>query len=257
MWLENRTLPPRFGVRTSNTSESTNSMFECSRDGSWLSCVHTMLSKMVLRIVSLRDEHKDKTGVVDKVASKVRTRWDCCVGFHVANLRENGRIVTIFRHSRNMLSDPVSYNLDLVHKTCDCGEWQEHGVPCVDAMAYFRSHLKLSLKQILDEHVDRHYTYDHELLLLKNNITPVCMERVSRDGVTLPPTYSNKRRTGRPKKVRLRKRSRRAHEPDKSNISCSRCHQRGHNVRTCLVREALARESGEVNVDNIHELDPE
>jgi hypothetical protein len=65
----------------------------------------------------------------------------------------------------------------------------------------------MSLQQILDEHVDRQYTYEHERLLLKNNIEPVCIELVSRDGVTLPPTPSNKRGTGRPKIQRIRERS--------------------------------------------------
>ena len=193
-------------------------MFEISRHGSWLHSVQTILATMILRIASLRDKYKDKTGVVDKVASKVRTRWDGCVGFKIANLRENGRIVTIFRRLPTMSSDPVSYNIDLVQKRCDCGEWQEHGVPCIDAIAYLRFYQNVSLQQILDEHVDRHYTYEHERLLLKNNIEPVCIELVSRDGVTLPPTSSNKRGTGRPQIKRIRERSVHSHEPHKSNI---------------------------------------
>jgi hypothetical protein len=52
------------------------------------------LSTTVLRIASLRDKHEDKTGIVEKMAAKVRTRWDYFVGFQVANLRENGRIET-------------------------------------------------------------------------------------------------------------------------------------------------------------------
>jgi hypothetical protein len=213
--------------------------------------------QMVLRIASLRDKYKDKTGVVDKVASKVRTRWDGCVGFKIANLRENGRIVTIFRRLPTMSSDPVSYDIDFVQKRRDCGEWQEHGVPCIDAIAYLRLYQNMSLQQILDEHVDRHYTYKHERLLLKNNIEPVCIELVPRDGVTLPPTSSKKRGTGRPQIKRIRERLVHSHEPHKSNIRCSRCHGRGHNVRTCLAREALARQRGEGNVDNVHVLDLE
>jgi hypothetical protein len=73
-WLEDPTLPPMYGVKTSNMSESTNSMFEKSRDGSWLYSLHTMLSKMVERIACLRNVHKGKTGVVDKVAGKVKDR---------------------------------------------------------------------------------------------------------------------------------------------------------------------------------------
>jgi hypothetical protein len=156
-----------------------------------------------------------------------------------------------------MFSEPVSYNFDLVQKRCDCGEWQEHGVPFIDAIAYLRFCQNMSLQQFLDGHVDRHYTYEHERLLLKNNIEPVCIELVSRDCVTLSPTSSNKRGTGRPKIQRIRERSVHSHEPDNRTFRCSRCHGRRHNVRTCLAREALARQRGEVNVDNVHELDLE
>ena len=115
----------------------------------------------------------------------------------------------------------------------------------------------MSLDEILQNHVDRHYTYADETKLLKKNIVPVCIDRISHDGTTLPPKSTDKRRTGRPKKRRIRKRSRWAHEPEKSNIICSRCRQRGHNVRTCLLREELARNgtSDPFDIDNIQELD--
>ena len=48
-------------------------------------------------------------------------------------------------------------------------------------------------------------------------------------------------------KQRIRKRSRWAHEPEKSNIVCSRCHKRGHNVRTCFAREDLVNQGDNEN----------
>ena len=111
---------------------------------------------------------------------------------------------------------------------------------CIHAVAYSRLHRNLLLQQILDDHVDKHHTYEYEAQLLQNNILPVCMQRISPDGITLPPRRSRKRSTGRPKKLRIRKRSRWAHEPEKSNIKCSKCHERGNNVRTCSARQALA-----------------
>jgi len=239
-WLADPTLPQRYGIRTSNMSESSNSMFEKSRDGSWLFTVDTILSKIVLRIASLREAHKGKIGVVDKVASKIRNRWENCIGFEVVNLLESGRQFTVFRNGMSSSENSVSHTIDVVDYTCDCGEWQDQGVPCIHAVAYFRLHRNLLLQQILDEHVDKHHTYEHEAQLFQNNVIPVCMERISPDGITLPPRPSTKRSTGRPKKLRMRKRSRWAHEPEKSNIKCSKCHERGHNVRTCSARQALA-----------------
>ena len=150
-------------------------------------------------------------------------------------------------------SPTIRYKIDVVNKTCDCGEWQDHGVPCIDAIAYFKLHKHMLLQNMLFEEVDWHYTYEHERCLLKNNIVPVCMERLYHDGSTLPPMASTKRTTGRPKKQRIRKRSRWAHDPEKSNIKCSGCHQRGHNIRTCLTRKALAGQGATKN--NTQELD--
>ena len=82
---------------------------------------------------------------------------------------------------------------------------------------------------------------------MRKNIVPVCIESIAQDGNTLPPAPSKRKSTGRPKKQRIRKRSRWAHEPEKSNIVCSRCHKRGHNVRTCLAREDLVNQGDNEN----------
>jgi hypothetical protein len=54
-WLHDKTLSPRYGILTSNMSESSNNMFEESRKGSWLYSVHTMLCKISERIAGLRE----------------------------------------------------------------------------------------------------------------------------------------------------------------------------------------------------------
>ena len=82
-WLDDPSLPPRYGIRTSNMSEATNSMFDDARDVSWLHCLDTILTKIVTRIGSLRQKHKDKTGVVEKTAGIVRKRWDASAGLQV------------------------------------------------------------------------------------------------------------------------------------------------------------------------------
>jgi hypothetical protein len=83
------------------------------------------------------------------------------------------------------------------------------------------------------------------------------MDTLTPDGVTLPPRLSTKRGTGRPKKKRIRKRSRFSDDPELS-IKCSYCREKGHNIRTC---PALLGTSGVENDDlpsfleNLNELD--
>jgi hypothetical protein len=94
---------------------------------------------------------------------------------------------------------------------------------------------------VLCVHVNEYYTFDNERVFLSNNLVPVCIKRVDFDGNILPPKQMTKRTTGRPKTVRLRKRSRLAYEPIKSNIMCSRGRQRGHNVRKLLCEGSIGR----------------
>ncbi|KAG7338426.1 transposase, mutator family protein [Nitzschia inconspicua] len=49
-WVDNLTLPPRFGIVTINMSES---MFGDARDGSWLECTNAIVRTMMNRICTL------------------------------------------------------------------------------------------------------------------------------------------------------------------------------------------------------------
>ena len=131
------------------------------------------------------------------------------------------------------------YTLDVTRKWCECGEWQEHNFPCVDALAYYRLHEKLTVNQVLEHHINKVYTYENEKDLLRLNIVPVCMETLTPDGVTNPPVPLMENRRGRPKKERLRSRSLPRDDNDKKRapIVCSICSNVGHNKRTCARRE--------------------
>ncbi|KAG7372186.1 MULE transposase domain containing protein [Nitzschia inconspicua] len=235
-WIENPSLPPRFGIVTTNMSESANSMLEKARSGSWLDCIDQILSIMLERICTLREKHRGRSGVVDEMRGILETRWNNCAGFQVWELLENGGIFRVCRTSRGPTEPERSYVLNIREQTCECGKWQDHEVPCINAIAYYKKIEKQTLQYIIDNHVSGQYKFETVNELLKDNIIPVCLETISADGITLPPNVV-KRRSGRPKKVRLRKRTRFAHDPQKSNIRCSRCKKTGHNVRTCLRRD--------------------
>jgi hypothetical protein len=255
-WLDDPGLPPRFGICTSNMSESANNMFEKARDKSWLYAMDTILSTMMKRISSLREKHKDKEGVVHSVKGMLHDRWERVIGYQVYRLTDDGDEFTITRKRTTVSESFTQYTINVALKICECGEWQEYGFPCVDAMAYLRLHRGLPFYQVLTAYVDSVYTYEAQREMLRSNVVPVCIATIARDGITSPPRPLKKRQAGRPRKKRLRKRSRWAHEPEKSNVICSRCNQRGHNIRTCLEREARAMRAAQGESDaNVNPLD--
>ena len=82
-WLDDEGLPPRYGICTSNMSESANNMFEKARDKSWLYSMDTILSTMMRRITTLREKHKGKDGVVHSVKGLLNDRWERVIGYEV------------------------------------------------------------------------------------------------------------------------------------------------------------------------------
>ena len=94
-WLDDLTLPPRFGVVTSNMSESMNNMFQKARDGSWLHSMDTILGKMMERISILRKAVDGKSGVVASVSSEVKSRWQTCAGYQVIEIIQGGARFTV------------------------------------------------------------------------------------------------------------------------------------------------------------------
>jgi transposase-like protein len=50
-------LPPRFGIVTSNTAESVNSMFNAARDLPWMDAVENMIDVMIRRICACRKKY--------------------------------------------------------------------------------------------------------------------------------------------------------------------------------------------------------
>jgi hypothetical protein len=62
-WLRNKTLPPWYGIVSTNSSESSNSMYEDTRHLPWLYCHDTILNTMSTRISMLREDNENETGL--------------------------------------------------------------------------------------------------------------------------------------------------------------------------------------------------
>jgi hypothetical protein len=182
-----------------------------------------------------------RQGIVAYLVRDLRQRWDDCAGYKVLDGDSQGHEFTIVRLSKLATERPMRYTLNINTNICECGQWQDMGYPCIDALAYFHLHKKYALTYVLGEYVDEMYRYETEYEMMKENVHPVCMETVAPDGLTLPPNANEKRTSGRPKKKRFRKRPRTACDPEESSIVCSRCYKKGHNIRTCIEREENER----------------
>ena len=138
-------------------------------------------------------------------------------------------------------NDPTGYNLNIAMQACDCGMWQEHGYPCIHAVAVFKKQ-ELNFAELL-ERVDDIHTYEMNTELFKRNFLTVCIEKVVPDRTVFAPMFKP-RNVGRTKKKRHRKRARLSTgSPDANGTQgarttrvnkCRNCGGVGHNARTCL-----------------------
>jgi MULE transposase domain/Ulp1 protease family, C-terminal catalytic domain len=239
-WLEDESLPPRYGITSTNMSEATNNMFETARNLNWLYCVDAILNKMCERHYKLRLLSKDMSGMAPTIMQIMQMRYERCVGFTVLQYHDSESVFQITRPSILPGLPPIRHTIDLDKKTCSCGIWQEMGCPCVDATAYFRLHVELPFNSICSQHCSPFYSYASQQALLRNNFIPPIIDNLRMDGTTLPPKLTGKRQAGRPKKKRLRRRSQ-VIDTEMSNIVCSFCFQRGHNKRTCIDRKLATK----------------
>ncbi|KAG7366474.1 MULE transposase domain containing protein [Nitzschia inconspicua] len=234
-WLEDEKLPPRYGFRNSNISESANNMLNDARNGNWLDAIDGILIKMSLRITKSQSENEGKDGVVDDIVGLATKRWEKCVGCRVYASGNDGETYSVYQKLGEE-SEEALLKVCPVDCVCDCGKWQAIGVPCVHGMAYFRHQMKWRLEDVFDQAVDEYHKYRTQRELYRRNFVPVWRHLLEPDMMTLPPDVGARRMPGRPKTVRLRKNSRYAHEPEKSPTICSRCHQPGHNRQTMSTR---------------------
>jgi hypothetical protein len=74
-WMKDTTLPPRYGIVSTNILESSNSMYEDARNLSWLHCIDNIMNSISTRIVTLREGNRNKTGVVPDCAGIIDKWW--------------------------------------------------------------------------------------------------------------------------------------------------------------------------------------
>ena len=258
-WLDDEALPPRFGIVTSNGSEWAISALEQAREVPSMSSLQILLSKMVEQIASLSEKYKHKSGVVDDVLKNLKHSWQSCEGMWIVAIMNDdadvndddarGDIVTVFEPPAwGALSEESStgFKVNLALQTCDCGLWQEHGYPCIHAVAFFKKHHHYSFDDLLGK-VNKEYTYESDLQLFQRNFWTVCMDTIAPNKSSLMPRFQ-KRKSGGTKEKRIRKRPRLTMKTPMRNTRCSRCGVPGHNARTCVARRVEGEEDRHVGV---------
>jgi MULE transposase domain/SWIM zinc finger len=251
-WHSNSTppvqIPPRYGIVTSNTSESpANSMFSEARDLGWLEAVSKIVDIMSTRVCVCRKKYAERDGseVVPRVAQILKRRWDSAASMTVNELEvgcgdfkvveptsiveEDGdenveRLSRYGDQNRIVIVKPDS-------EWCSCGVWQDFLYPCRHACAVFRKWKEREFSYVLGNLVHPFYTFEFVHNSFTKNVFPVCLETIEYDGETKEPK-SPRRQAGRPQKKRIRKRSKFV-EVEESPVTCSICGKRGHNRRTC------------------------
>ena len=157
-WMdESNPIPPRYGILTSNSSESVNSMLAEVREVGWLEAVDKILDIMSTKISKRREKHKGRDGneVVHRALQVVMKSWDDAASMDVFNLeddqnrfkvvdtcgvRRDATDTTGSRDTAPLQSCQQSTHiLRPLRRWCSCGRWQEYRYPCVHACAYFRN----------------------------------------------------------------------------------------------------------------------
>ena len=259
-------LPSRYGILTSNTSECVNSMFLKARQSIWLEWMSEIVDILTTRIGEKRAKYLGKSpdALVPKVYDVLKKMYESSVSIKIiyidefteesnANVEDNSEKHKTFKATdtfipensvtRNNASSsfdplvPVVNQRSSVHivrptlKWCSCGFWQDIGIPCRHGLATLRETQHITLCDVMKHHVSPFYTIGYCQKLYDNNFLPVILDNLPHDRVTKPPIITQ-RQPGRPKVKRYRRRSE-CIDPDTSKITCSLCHKRGHNCRTC------------------------
>ena len=251
--LQQPSLPPRYGIVTSNTSECVNNMFTQARDLPWMGALEKIVDIMSTRICDCRTKYlkREDSEVVPRVAQILKARWDAAASMTVMEIElgcgdfkvttpEYGSTDRGHEQQDNIgLSvahgSPMQQHSTHIVKPaaqwCSCGAWQDCMFPCRHACAVYRKWNEVDLNYVFANLVNGYYTFRNVKNTFKRNVFPVSLDGIQYDGATKPPVVA-KRQSGRPKTKRIRRRSEFLLAED-SPVICSNCGSRGHNRRTC------------------------
>ena len=177
-----------------------------------MNCIHT-----------LRENYEETMGVIEKTKNIINNLWNNCVGFEIRKNNPQKEFYNVLRRRAIGELEGRNYNVDMDNRKCDCGVWQDHDVPCIDAVAVIKYVYKSNEQYILENLVSKFYQYETIKEMLQWNIIPVSIDALVPDGYTLAPDNEEKISPGRPKKKATICYCSRYGDKEKSPIVCSFC----------------------------------
>ena len=245
--MQNDSIPPSYGMTTSNTAECTNSIsLDLRNDKPWLGIIEGMVDVMSVANSKRHQlyKSKDPNEVVPWVKELLELRVKAAARMDIIEVEEGKNEFAVTEYWDNFVKkdndeiDAASFTKEKKtkhvlypnKKWCTCGKWQTMKFPCRHEITYYIKWLGWELQMVLDTQVHYYFRYKALQSLYKPNICPVVSDTLDFDGTTLPPI--EKKGTGRPKKKRYRRRSKHV-DISMSTIKCSNCGERGHNKRLC------------------------
>ena len=208
----------RFGHVTSNISESMNWWFEEARH----------LNPVALFIVYIRRLNQLFERRRIKYASMAPTDLPRKVSKKFAKCLEQSRKLRVLRHTNTLfevqsLKDPRQFRIvDFERRTCSCGFFTEHGIPCRHMCA-----AALSVKIHPKTFIIRERTREALTQTYTGVTIPIDIGTLTDDGLKGP---IGTRKRGRPKEKRIRSATEKG---PRHTVKCGRCGKRGHNKRSC------------------------
>jgi hypothetical protein len=166
-------MPPRYGIVTSNTSESVNNMLKPARHVGWLDAIDIIINIMSTRIYKCRMQWitKPPNELVGRVQQIIQFRWEASVHSTVIELNQRDGIFIVGDNKvpvvettvdANMVNDAAAMPVALGSRSathtvkpamreCTCGAWQDLLYPCRHACAVYKHHYhKTFLHNMMD-----------------------------------------------------------------------------------------------------------
>jgi hypothetical protein len=145
----------------------------------------------------------------------------------VTQLDEVNKLYRVTRTQQTPNKYIRSHNVEVTNRQCSRGKWQEHDVPCTDAVAYYCIHEEKLLDYIFEKCSHAWYKYESHQKLFSKNIVPGVIDQLVMEGETCPPN-KGKQQARRPRVRQIRNCSK-YRVAEESPIICSLCQQQGHN----------------------------
>ena len=205
---------PRFDHDTSNISESINSHWLPGRTLLAFRLLVWVWSWMTTKCYKRQHQKFKGNCYTDIATTYLEKQAKVPVYYTVVSSRDEYGVVTA-------VGTQTSRIIDLVNRTCTCGDFQERGIPCRHAQELCKKQ-----KLMVEDYISDIYKIERYRDTYQYHIPPLRLIHLSHDLSCKEPLKRTS--TGRPRLARVRKSS-----PSKKTYHCSICGEADHSKRRC------------------------